>query len=90
MSQSRSPDDRWLMRCDRPGCEAHVEGIGKTEREQRRDAVVVAERKGWQIGPHGTEFELCSMHIEPTLAMPMKRTPLYNEYNEAISYRGRR
>jgi hypothetical protein len=76
--------DRYGVACDRPECEATVEGVGNSSRDQIRDAVDFAERKGWQIGPHGVAVELCPMHIEPSLPHKLPITRLFDCYGQAL------
>lgn len=72
-------DDQTALLCDRPLCEARCEGVGKDEHARQRDAAVVAERKGWQLSPHGfTVTDLCPMHLEPTLPHKLPISPLYD------------
>jgi hypothetical protein len=85
MSFHRDPLGAVWLHCDRPGCDARIEGIGHTERQRIRDAVDVAERKGWQISPHhGEQFELCSVHYEPTLRHKLPVTELYDADGNAL------
>ena len=84
-------DDTTMITCDRPGCSASLIGIGPTQHARQRDASALAYRKGWQLSHHGADVtvDLCPPHVEPTLAMPMKTTKLYDCYGVALE-RGRR
>ncbi len=77
--------------CDRPGCEARVLGVGVTSRQQKRDAVDLAERKGWQLSPHGVlTVDLCPVHLELTLPHRLSVTRLFTDDGRELPYKGGR
>jgi len=91
MSFDNSLDDVTLLCCDRPGCDAALEGVGHSKHARQRDASDLAYRKGWQLSPHGfTTTDLCPMHLEPTLPHRLPVTRLYDEGGRELDYRGKR
>jgi hypothetical protein len=42
---------KWSVRCDEPGCDAFVDGIGSSDRDAWELALEIAARLGWQIAP---------------------------------------
>ncbi len=77
--------------CDRPGCTARALGVGVTPRQQMRDAVELAERKGWQLSPHGVlTVDLCPIHLELTLPHRLPVTRLYADDGTPLPYKGGR
>lgn len=59
---------RSRLKCDHPGCDRIAIGIGRgvdldaAKKAARRAAVVLAEKHGWYVSPHGATLDLCDVH----------------------------